>query len=139
MKRRAFLKLTSGAAITAGSILPGFQQPRAEADVEQKPASDTHEFHVSPAGNDRNPGTESLPFATLSRAQLAVRHAKRNGPIHVWIGKGSYHLTAPLTSDPRIQERPKRQSSTQLDPGKRHFSAGVVCLFANGRRTKTAS
>ena len=133
MKRRAFLKLTSGAAITAGSILPGFQQPRAEADVEQKPASDTHEFHVSPAGNDRNPGTESLPFATLSRAQLAVRHAKRNGPIHVWIGKGSYHLTAPLTFGPADSGAPEAPIIYATRPGEEALLSGgrlLICKWA---------
>ena len=31
--------------------------------AEEKPASVT--FHVAPAGDDRHPGTEDRPFATL--------------------------------------------------------------------------
>jgi hypothetical protein len=30
-------------------------------------------YYVSPAGDDQNPGTQRKPFATLQRAQQAVR------------------------------------------------------------------
>jgi len=33
------------------------------------------EFYVSPTGNDANPGTLASPFATLTKAQTAVRSA----------------------------------------------------------------
>ena len=32
-------------------------------------------FYVSPTGNDRNPGTEAAPFATLARAQQAMKRS----------------------------------------------------------------
>ena len=37
------------------------------------------EFYVSPSGSDRNAGTRRAPFATLERARMAVRTAKRDG------------------------------------------------------------
>jgi len=35
------------------------------------------EFYVAPDGNDRHPGTEAQPFATVERAQQAVRQVNR--------------------------------------------------------------
>jgi hypothetical protein len=49
-------------------------------------------YYVSPQGNDANPGTLKKPFATLQRAQEAVRH-KRGG---VFLRGGTYYLPAPL-------------------------------------------
>jgi parallel beta-helix repeat protein len=53
------------------------------------------DFHVSPAGNDSNPGTETKPFATLDRARLAVRDLKnvKKADISVGIQDGTYLLT----------------------------------------------
>jgi hypothetical protein len=49
-------------------------------------------YFVSPAGDDANPGTIGKPFATLQRAQQAVRQ-KRG---HVFLRGGTYYLPAPL-------------------------------------------
>ncbi len=38
------------------------------------------EYHVSTAGNDGGPGTAAMPFASLGRAQLAVRARIAAGP-----------------------------------------------------------
>lgn len=99
MRRRDFLKLTGSAAIVAGGVLPEFQSVDAEAQPAPI-ADDSDAFYVSPGGNDRNPGTVSHPFATLSRAQQAVRQVTRRGPVHVWIRGGSYYLNEPLTFGP---------------------------------------
>jgi hypothetical protein len=53
------------------------------------------DFHVSPVGNDLNPGSESSPFATLERARDAIRQVKKedglpDGGITVWIHEGTY-------------------------------------------------
>lgn len=55
-------------------------------------------FYVSPQANDRNPGTIDKPFATLARAQAAVRKTqqKHDGPITVWLREGTYYLTEPV-------------------------------------------
>ena len=49
-------------------------------------------YFVSPAGNDQNPGTLKKPFATLHRAQEAVR--QKHGD--VFLRGGTYYLPAPL-------------------------------------------
>ncbi|HEX7569487.1 MAG TPA: hypothetical protein VF492_03190, partial [Verrucomicrobiae bacterium] len=49
-------------------------------------------YFVSPSGNDANPGTLKKPFATLQRAQAAVRQK----PGEVFLRGGTYYLPAPL-------------------------------------------
>lgn len=49
-------------------------------------------YFVSPAGNDQNPGTLKKPFATLPRAQQAVRQKKGA----VFLRAGTYYLPEPL-------------------------------------------
>ena len=100
MRRREFLKLTGGAAIAAGGILPELQeQLNAETETNDPGTTDSIEFFVSPSGNDRGLGTQAQPFATISRAQRAVRDAKHRGnhPIYVRLGGGSYYLQSPIT------------------------------------------
>lgn len=55
-------------------------------------------FTVSPSGDDRNPGTEARPFASLERAQQAVRQVKRPmaDDILVVLRGGTYRLDHPL-------------------------------------------
>ena len=59
------------------------------------------EFHVSPAGNDANPGTQAQPFATLERARDEVRKLKQAGPlaqpVTVFVRGGTYRIGASLT------------------------------------------
>jgi hypothetical protein len=60
------------------------------------PSSVLHatEFFLSPAGDDANTGTVAKPFATLERARVAVREAKKSGATDsgftVWLGNGDY-------------------------------------------------
>jgi hypothetical protein len=51
------------------------------------------ELYVSPKGADSNPGTKSRPFASLERARDAVRVAKHDAPITVWLRGGDYPRT----------------------------------------------
>ena len=51
--------------------------------------------YVSTTGSDDGDGTSAHPFATLSRAQAAVR-ARPVSDRHVLIGDGTYHLAATL-------------------------------------------
>jgi hypothetical protein len=56
-------------------------------------------FHVSPRGSDAQRGTKQQPFATLARAQQAVRELgwiSRVGPIVVEIAGGIYELAEPI-------------------------------------------
>ena len=49
-------------------------------------------YFVSPSGDDANPGTLRKPFATLQRAQQAVRQKRGE----VFLRGGTYYLPAPL-------------------------------------------
>lgn len=50
------------------------------------------EFYVSPGGNDTHPGTRRAPFASIGRAQAAVRAlSTRTEPIHVYLSGGIYY------------------------------------------------
>lgn len=53
-------------------------------------------YFVAPTGNDANPGTLEKPFATLRRAQEAVRQK----PGSVWLRGGTYYLAEPLVFTP---------------------------------------
>ena len=53
-------------------------------------------IYVSPHGNDLSPGTATAPFATLQRAQKAVRECNKTGDVRVILKDGVYPLTAPL-------------------------------------------
>ncbi|MEN8118315.1 MAG: carbohydrate-binding protein, partial [Bacteroidota bacterium] len=58
----------------------------------------TTEFFVSPSGNDNNPGTIELPFATAERARNEVRKLKQedNSSITVLFREGIYRFSKPL-------------------------------------------
>ena len=49
-------------------------------------------YYVAPAGSDTNPGTVERPFASLQRAQQAVRQKPRN----VFLRGGTYYLPETL-------------------------------------------
>lgn len=55
-------------------------------------------FYVAPNGSDENPGTEAKPFATVAKAQQAVRTARKdnNGDIAVVLRGGVYALDKTL-------------------------------------------
>jgi len=55
------------------------------------------EIHVSPQGNDLNPGTKELPFLTLEKAhKVAIAHAKGKNTI-VYLHKGKHYLNQTLS------------------------------------------
>ena len=61
------------------------------------------EFHVAPNGADANPGTRARPFATLHRAQEAVRAERAAHPdqgVTVTFRGGSYRLNRTLEFTP---------------------------------------
>ena len=53
--------------------------------------------HVAPSGDDAGPGTASKPFASIGRAQQALREAKGGTAV---IHAGTYRLAEPLTFGP---------------------------------------
>ena len=54
------------------------------------------EIHVSPSGDDANPGSESKPLASLGAAQAVARKIRGTGPATVILHKGTYYLPEPL-------------------------------------------
>ncbi len=62
-------------------------------------------YYVSPDGNDQNPGTLKKPFATLQRAQQAVR--QKHGD--VFLRGGTYYLPRRLCSQPKIPAQNARR------------------------------
>lgn len=61
-------------------------------------------FYVAPGGSDAAAGTAAAPFATLARAQAAMRGVpvatRQAGGAAVWIAGGVYHLNATLLLTP---------------------------------------
>jgi hypothetical protein len=57
-----------------------------------------YELTVAPDGDDNNPGSSQKPFATLHRAQKAVRQHAAIGtePVTVIVKAGTYYLEKPL-------------------------------------------
>jgi hypothetical protein len=54
------------------------------------------EIHVSPHGNDRQPGTKEAPLKTPEAARAAARAMVGREPVTVIFHDGVYHLSAPL-------------------------------------------
>ncbi|MBO9565693.1 MAG: PDZ domain-containing protein [Niastella sp.] len=67
------------------------------------------DFYVAVKGNDKNPGTKELPFATLERAKLEARKYKRE-QVTVYLMEGTWYLAAPL----EFTEEDSRSSKTPL-------------------------
>ena len=86
-------------------------------------------FFVSVSGNDRDPGTKAAPFATLARAQRALRAFKKTvaGPLVVEVRQGDYALETPLVFTPRDSGTEQSPIVFTAAPGER------VTLF--GSRT----
>ncbi|MGC2637473.1 MAG: right-handed parallel beta-helix repeat-containing protein [Acidobacteriaceae bacterium] len=130
MQRRSFLKLTGGAAAAATLSLPAIEPAEAEA----QPSPDTSEFHIAAHGDDRNPGTKARPFATLARAQRAVRSVGRSQPLSIWIEEGTYYLEQPLTLEAQDSGTPEAPVTWAAAPGARVTLSGGQKLTCNWSR-----
>ncbi len=53
-------------------------------------------LHVSPQGDDKNPGTVERPVRTLTRAQALVRASNAKADVTVEVAAGAYRLDKPL-------------------------------------------
>lgn len=58
------------------------------------------EIHVSPEGNDANPGTAAKPLASISAAQTMARAAAGREAVNVLLHKGVYYLPETLRFTP---------------------------------------
>lgn len=86
--------------VAAGDVLtPPVHHLLPLGDRCRMPPAAALEFYLSPHGDDTAPGTAAAPFATLARAQAAVRARLRQGAlpaggITVWLRGGDYLLDA---------------------------------------------
>ncbi|WP_184719866.1 DUF1565 domain-containing protein [Caulobacter sp.] len=78
--RRLAATMVSGAVLTWAAI--------ANAQVVT--------LHVSPTGDDKNPGTVERPVRTLTRAQALVRASNAKADVTVEVAAGAYRLDKPL-------------------------------------------
>lgn len=63
-----------------------------DGPVQERPV----QVHVSPAGDDKAPGTQTQPVRSLTRAQALVRQYNAKRDVAVILADGTYTLDAPL-------------------------------------------
>jgi lysophospholipase L1-like esterase len=88
------------------------------------------EIHVSPAGNDANPGSASQPVATPQRARDLVRGLVTAGlgePVEVIFAAGTYRMDATLELRPE-------DSGTVAFPISWKAAAGATAVLDGGKR-----
>ncbi len=93
MKKALVIRLVAGIAIAS---IAGYV--RAAEGTDGKAVSIV--FYVSPAGDDRNDGSEEKPFATLERARDAARRAGE-GPVTIHLASSAFRLTKTFELDER--------------------------------------
>ena len=115
----------------AGDPIPGL----AEAGESGVPAGEVV-FYVSPLGNDSwlgrvaTPRQTDGPFATIARAQQAVRKIRKTHPqaaVRVTLGGGTYYLDSPLEFGPE-------DSGTEDAPVVYAAAPGEKVVISGGRR-----
>lgn len=125
--------------LASGSFIAGYGQPAAEqvknsAHENSLGRGDKEEsailFFVSTDGSDQDPGTEEKPFATLYRAQRAVREMIAQGltrPVTVSVRAGVYYLEEPLLLTPE-------DSGTEAFPVTWKAADGERVVLRGGKR-----
>lgn len=98
VQRGEVVALSAGTAVITASAEAN-SAIYATTAVQIMPRALQHELYVSPGGSDNNPGTEALPFRTLTKAQEAVRGLNDNmtGDIMVYLREGTYTLQSTWT------------------------------------------
>ncbi len=92
------------------------------------PSAQAATFFVAPNGRDAGPGTLARPFATLARAQVAARQARRHGAVTVTLRGGIYHLTRPLVFTPEDSGTAKAPIVYQAYESEKPVLSGAVPL-----------
>lgn len=88
------------------------------------------EFHVSPRGDDRNPGTAERPWKSLAGARDGVRafKATSTGPITVVVHVGTYALPETLVLGPEDSGTEDAPITYRATPGDEVVVSGGVVL-----------
>ena len=91
------------------------------------------EFFVSLDGRDDNPGTEEQPFASITRAQEAIRQIRPNAEkgITVYFREGIYYLDKPIVFGPSDSGSAERLIMYAAYPGERATLSGGKRLNCN--------
>jgi hypothetical protein len=83
--------------------IPDYRPPAASHEqsantihIWSRPAPVPVVIAVSPTGSDSADGSSARPFATIARAQAAVRRLNADHDVTVRLGDGTYRLDAPL-------------------------------------------
>jgi hypothetical protein len=85
-------------------------------------------FYVAPSGSDAHPGTQSRPFATLARAQVAARQAAGREPVTVFLRSGVYRLAESLVFTAADSGTKAAPVTYQAAPGEMAVISGGVEL-----------
>ncbi len=116
------MKITAGAAAAVHLRRDALQIPAETNRVTNGT------FHVSLAGHDSNPGTEIAPFATLQRAQQAVRRRTKSGASIIVHG-GTHYLKEPLRFS-------SQDSGSKQEPVAYFAAPGEPVTLSGGRRLR---
>jgi hypothetical protein len=84
-------------------------------------------FYVAPTGKADSDGTEAAPFASIERAQQAVREKialELSGNVRVLIRGGTYELSQPLTFGPQDSGSDKFSITYAAYPGEQVVVSG---------------
>lgn len=132
MNRRQFMIFSAlgAAGVVARSPRSDSSRPESSTPSEsglQTPGNGRSNFYVATNGNDRNPGTEQKPFATLARARDAIQILKQSktGPLTVFVRAGTYYQKEPLIFEPQHSGAQESPIVYKAYPGERvTLSAG---------------
>ncbi|WP_454715564.1 right-handed parallel beta-helix repeat-containing protein [Caulobacter segnis] len=80
----------------ASSDRPNSEHAFAGVEIHERPAPVPIVLEVSPRGSDAGDGSAARPFASLARAQAAVRAINTTNAVTVRLADGVYRLDAPL-------------------------------------------
>ena len=86
------------------------------------------EIHLSPAGDDANPGTIAQPLASLAAAQKLARIYAGKQPVTVLLGEGIYYLPATLKFTAEDSGTPQLPVAYAAAPGAHPVVSGGVRL-----------
>lgn len=99
----ATLTVPATAQIAAGPAIPVYTPAEATREhsagnihIYSRPHPDPLVIVVSPQGSDDGDGSPTHPYATLARAQAAVRRLNADHDVTVQLADGVYPLSAPL-------------------------------------------
>ena len=94
---------------------------------EPSPARTRADFVVAVTGNDRHPGTETQPLATIGGARDAVRKLRKAEPgrdVLVLVRGGVYHVDEPLLFSPEDSGREGGAVTYAAYPGEQPVLSG---------------